>query len=61
MLFVGFQVQDQELILNEMVNKFFNICYFGDADNKTKYTIEEKQVEALIILQFTLFADVKKK
>lgn len=59
-VFVGFHLQDTPLVVDKMIQKFFNIHYFSSEDHKAKYTIEQQQVAILLISQFTLFADVKK-
>ncbi len=60
LVLVGFHKEDKESILDKMLQKFANIHYFGDTQNKTVASISDKSAEILLVSQFTLFADVKK-
>jgi D-tyrosyl-tRNA(Tyr) deacylase len=64
LIFAGFHIQDNLLVVEKMIEKLFRIHYFSDESSQTRKkatsTIVEKQAEILIVSQFTLFADVKK-
>ena len=43
-----------------MTNKIFSLNYWTNEEGKFAYSLEDKNLELLIVSQFTLLADVKK-
>lgn len=60
MLLVGFDVNDDEGVLDLFVKKVVNLRIFSDENGKMNLDIKAINGEILAISQFTLYADSKK-
>lgn len=60
MLLVGFNINDSEKQVNEMVKKIVNLRVFDDENHVMNKSILEIKGSVLSISQFTLYADTKK-
>ncbi len=59
-LLVGFTEGDNELIIDQMINKIIKLRIFNDENNVMNKSILEINGSVLSISQFTLYADTKK-
>lgn len=60
LIFVAFTKTDSTKILDKIVNKIINLRCFNDLNKKMNKSILEVGGSALIVSQFTLYADCKK-
>ena len=60
LLLVGIGVDDPEDEGTPMAEKVANLRLFADADGKTNLALADVGGEALVVSQFTLFADTRK-
>ena len=60
MLLVGFGLNDDENIVNQMADKVLRLRVCDDANGKMNLSILDTQGEILSISQFTLYADASK-
>ena len=60
LLLVGIGAGDPEGEAEPMAEKVANLRLFADADGKTNLALAEVDGEALVVSQFTLYADTRK-
>lgn len=60
LLLVGVSNDDSKEIADKMIEKISKLRIFEDSDGKTNLSISQVDGEALVISQFTLYADCKK-
>lgn len=58
MVLVGFNVNDNEKIIDKMIAKLLKLRIFPDDQNKTNWDISKINGEILAVSQFTLYADL---
>lgn len=58
MVLVGFNVNDNEKIIDKMIAKLLKLRIFPDDQNKTNLDISKINGEILAVSQFTLYADL---
>ena len=57
LLLVGVSNDDSKEIADKMIEKISKLRIFEDSDGKTNLSISQVDGEALVISQFTLYAD----
>lgn len=60
MLLVGFGLDDDEKIVEQMADKVLNLRVCDDADGKMNLSIRDVGGEILSVSQFTLYADASR-
>ena len=60
LLFVGFNYQDNEAIIEKTLAKVLSLRIFADNEGKMNLSLNDIGGEVMCISQFTLYADVKK-
>jgi D-aminoacyl-tRNA deacylase len=60
LLLVGIGAGDPEDEVEPMAEKIVNLRLFADADGKTNLALADVDGEALVVSQFTLYADTRK-
>ena len=60
MIFLGVGHEDYEEKAASLAKKIANLRIFGDADGKMNLSILDVKGKAIVVSQFTLFADTKK-
>ena len=59
-IFVGFNNEDTEEIIDKMIHKILFLRIFEDENGKMNLSIKEVGGECLIVSQFTLYGDCRK-
>jgi D-tyrosyl-tRNA(Tyr) deacylase len=60
LVFVGVGADDTRSLLGPLADKVVNLRIFGDAEGKTNLSLLDVGGEALVVSQFTLYADCRK-
>jgi len=60
MIFLGVGHEDDQKNADSMAKKIANLRIFGDDDGKMNLSIQEIKGQAIVVSQFTLYADTKK-
>ncbi len=60
MIFLGVGHEDDQKNADTMAKKIANLRIFGDDDGKMNLSIQEIKGQAIVVSQFTLYADTKK-
>jgi D-tyrosyl-tRNA(Tyr) deacylase len=60
MIFLGIGKEDSEEKANLLAKKISNLRIFGDEDGKMNLSIKDIGGKAIVVSQFTLYADTKK-
>ena len=61
MVLIGISDTDTEELADKMIAKMLKLRIFDDAEGKTNLSIDDVKGELLLISQFTLYADCKKR
>jgi D-tyrosyl-tRNA(Tyr) deacylase len=60
MIFLGVGHEDNQDNARILAKKIANLRIFGDEDGKMNLSIQDTQGQAIVVSQFTLYADTKK-
>ena len=60
MVFVGFEINDNIIDCDWIVNKILNLRIFSNKENSMQLSVKDVKGEILIVSQFTLHAKTKK-
>lgn len=60
MIFLGVGHEDDQKNADSLAKKIANLRIFGDDDGKMNLSIQEIKGQAIVVSQFTLYADTKK-
>lgn len=60
LVFVGFTIGDDLLVINKMIDKLINLRIFEDDNRKMNLSLLDVKGEILSISQFTLYANCQK-